>query len=64
MALNKGRARWECHACHKVAFGSQARALETLQWAHGTNSGKKPERAYQCPYGNGWHLTSQRDWVA
>lgn len=23
------------------------------------NGDKVPVRAYQCPYGNGWHLTSQ-----
>lgn len=61
---NKARARWECHACQKVSFGSQARALETLAWAAEQDGGKKPHRAYQCEYGNGWHLTSQRDWVA
>lgn len=58
--IGKNRARWECHACGKVAYGSQARACETIH--HFAGGGYVPVRAYQCEYGNGWHLTSQDDW--
>lgn len=59
MASGKGRQRWDCKACGKVSFGSQARALETLQWSSGQSGDHSPVRAYPCPYSNGWHLTSK-----
>lgn len=59
----KNSARWHCRACNKTAFGSQGRAEETIDRASGFRGNKKPVRAYQCPYGNGWHLTSQKERV-
>ena len=53
------RARWFCRACRKTSFGSEARAEETISRAQEFPGEHKPKRAYPCPYGNGWHLTSQ-----
>lgn len=56
------RGSWYCKACHKKAFESQSQAERVMDHIHHLNPyGKTPQRAYQCPYGNGWHLTSQRD---
>lgn len=58
---NQQRAKWRCHACEKWSYGSQGRAEEAMQAAVeacGGSSKKIPSRAYQCPYNNGWHLTS------
>lgn len=62
MSRGKGRSRWECNACHKTAFGSESRAMETVVWAAGTGRGYVPKRAYPCPRGNGWHLSSKEEW--
>ena len=59
---NKNRSRWECRACHKIAYGSEARAnqaMHTIQEVTGREV--RPVRAYPCPYGNGWHMTSQKE---
>lgn len=56
----KNSSRWHCRACNKAAFGSEGRAIETIEKvAH--KEGHVPRRAYECPYGNGWHLTSKED---
>lgn len=57
----KNSARWTCHACNKTAFGSQSRALETIGRVAFKGDGHVPVRAYECPYGNGWHLTSREE---
>jgi hypothetical protein len=60
MSRGKGRQRWHCHACEKTAFGSESRAEETMGTLSAVSTRqKKPKRAYPCPYGNGWHMTSQ-----
>lgn len=54
----KNSSRWHCRACGKTAYGSEGRAMETVNRV-ASNGDKVPVRAYLCPYGNGWHLTSQ-----
>lgn len=63
MSNSKNRQRWYCRPCDKVAFGSAKRAYETVSWAatHTHNTQEVPNRAYECPYGNGWHLTKKRE---
>lgn len=54
------RRSWFCRACHKKAFGSESIAENVIDQIHtrGARHGG-PSRTYPCPYGNGWHLTSQ-----
>jgi hypothetical protein len=55
------REAWDCHACRKKAYPSERRALGVIEWIRvATDRQQIPERAYPCPYGNGWHLTSQK----
>lgn len=66
VSRGKGRQRWHCAACGKTSFGSEARALETLDVVTAVyeSEGKDvPKRAYPCPYGNGYHLTKQESRV-
>lgn len=54
------RNKWHCKPCDKTAFPSQRaaeRAIENIR--NGQVRGAGPKRAYQCSYGNGWHLTSK-----
>lgn len=66
MSRGKGRQRWHCRACDKVAFGSEARAQEVIEAITPVYEGtdhKVPSRVYPCPYNNGFHLTSTKDRV-
>lgn len=57
----KNSARWRCRACNKTSFGSESRAEEVMGRI-GPEPGRRiPIRVYPCPYGNGWHLTSQTE---
>lgn len=58
--IGKNRARWQCRACNKISFGSESRALETMGWAQ-EQGNRVPVRAYPCPKGNGYHLSSQEE---
>lgn len=54
------RNAWYCKACQKTAFPSERRAERAIEHIQQINSqGHVPIRAYDCPYGNGWHLTSK-----
>lgn len=54
------RNAWFCKACQKQAYPSQSRAERTVEHIQSINpDGRTPKRAYECPYGNGWHLTSK-----
>jgi hypothetical protein len=56
------RSTWYCRACHKKAFPSQGSAERVMEHIHVLNPhGHVPTRAYECPYDNGWHLTSQKE---
>jgi hypothetical protein len=60
VSRGKGRQRWHCKACDKVAFGSEARAREVIDMvtpAYVGTSHQVPRRVYPCPYNNGYHLT-------
>lgn len=58
--LNKSRAHWFCKACGKHAYGSAGRATQTIDNIKELSGRSvKPVRAYECPYGNGYHLTSK-----
>lgn len=62
MTRGKNRQRWHCRCCNKTAFGSASRAMETVSvLATVSARDKTPIRAYLCPRGNGWHLTSQEE---
>jgi hypothetical protein len=53
---------WDCKACHKRSYPTRSRAYEAIENHHTYNAydGRPlPARAYECPYNNGWHLTSQ-----
>lgn len=58
-------ATWFCRACQKKAYGSESRALDAIETIeeHSERS-KKPKRAYECPYNDCWHLTSQEARIA
>lgn len=49
----------KCKACNKKKHSTQdaaiAAALRNSARFGGSN------RVYECPHGNGWHLTTQRD---
>ena len=56
------RSTWYCRACHKKSFPNEASAMRVLGHIEHLNPhGHIPKRAYECPYSNGWHLTSQRE---
>jgi hypothetical protein len=55
----KNSSRWRCRACNKTSFGSIGRAEEAMDRIGPTEGRRIPKRAYPCPYGNGYHLTSQ-----
>jgi hypothetical protein len=57
MTRGKGRARWRCKPCGKIAYGSMSRAHETID--HFALSPVHPVRVYPCPRGNGFHVTKQ-----
>lgn len=56
-------SKWRCDPCRKTAYASERRgwaAIETiLSLPHRTET--VPSRVYQCPFGNGYHLTHQRE---
>ena len=57
------RSAWHCKACGKNSYPSQGRAEGVIDYiAVATDRQQVPKRAYECPYGNGWHLTSQKAW--
>lgn len=62
MSRGKNRQRWHCRPCDKTAFGSASRAMETVGVLTVVSArDKTPIRAYPCPRGNGYHITSQEE---
>lgn len=59
--MRKHRVIWDCRACGKRSYPTESRAYEAIGNHHtyNTNRASLPGRAYECPYGNGWHLTSK-----
>lgn len=58
MSRGKNRQKWPCKRCHKSSYGSASRAREAS--ANRTeHHNTETQRAYPCPVGNGWHLTSE-----
>lgn len=56
------RNAWHCKACGKNSYPSAGRAESTMTWISVATERKEvPKRAYECPYGNGWHLTKQQE---
>lgn len=54
------RDKWYCRPCDKSAFPSESRAESAIEYIQTqNNTGHVPVRAYECPYDNGWHLTSK-----
>lgn len=47
-----------CACCNKQAYETEdfARLRAELR----ENEGSAPLRVYECPYGDGWHMTSRR----
>lgn len=55
------RKAWHCKACGKRSFDSEGVALSVVeQISNRRDRPGGPRRAYECPKGNGWHLTSQK----
>lgn len=51
----------EKHRCRKKRFRDHDQATQALRRINGNpslNKPKHPQRAYQCPQCQGWHLTS------
>lgn len=51
-------------ACRKVAYRDEVAAKLTLaeaRWKDGSRRSKLEVRAYKCPKGNHWHLTSSSE---
>jgi hypothetical protein len=62
--VRRHRQIWDCKACGKRAYPTRGRAQEAINnhvTHHGYAGRTLPRRAYECPYGNGWHLTSQAE---
>lgn len=60
--MRRSRSIWNCRACGKRSYPNESRANEAIQNHQNFNSYEGrilPSRAYPCPYGNGWHLTSK-----
>ena len=55
----RGRAG-KCSRCSKRSYPTETDAILAV----GTGGGRGGVRAYQCPIGNGWHVTSQRSGAA
>lgn len=58
----ESRSIWDCKPCGKRSYPSESRAYEAIenhQTYHGYGGRTLPGRAYECPYHNGWHLTSK-----
>lgn len=60
--MRKHRVIWDCRACGKRAYPTQSRAHEAIEnhLTYNDSRGRLPGRAYECPWGNGWHLTSKQ----
>lgn len=62
---NHASDKWWCNACRKTAYGSESRGWEAIHTIYRlpphTRSHVVPCRVYECPYHNGWHLTSHRE---
>lgn len=54
--------KWRCNACNKTAYGSESRGWAAIATIHNLPNRTEvvPIRVYECPHGNGWHLTHQR----
>ena len=58
--MRRARSIWNCKPCHKRSYPTEARAYEAIDNHQTYHANRKlPSRAYECEYGNGWHLTSQ-----
>ena len=52
--------KWWCEACRKTAYGSEGRGWDAIRTILSlpNRTEKVPCRVYECPYGRGYHLTS------
>lgn len=57
--------KWKCGPCKKTAYGSESRGWQAIDNIYRLPPDQRSEvvpcRVYACPYGNGWHLTHQRE---
>lgn len=63
--VRRHRMIWDCKPCGKRSYPTAARAYEAIENHHQHNEHRSrlPGRAYECPYDNGWHLTSTKERV-
>ena len=59
--MRRHRVIWDCKPCGKRSYPTESRANEAIGNHHQHNNHRTslPSRAYECPHGNGWHLTSK-----
>lgn len=73
MSEQNGSERETCPSCSKLAYRSRRDANTVINSMHRRRmkGGKSrrvararaiPVRAYECPEGNGWHLTKVAGW--
>jgi hypothetical protein len=55
--------KWECSRCHKTSYESEYRAWQAIGVILRRGDSKiVPCRVYECPVGEGFHLTSVKEW--
>jgi hypothetical protein len=52
-----GHLTQHCGCCNKIAYATAAEARKNGAFLRA--EGKNKSRAYKCPKGKGWHLTSK-----
>lgn len=61
--MHTDRTKWRCDPCRKTAYSSEGRGWAAIEAIYRLPNRTEvvPIRVYECPYGNGWHLTHQRE---
>lgn len=55
--------KWPCPKCHKTSYESEFRAWQAIgKILRVGGSDVVPCRVYECPHGEGFHLTSKDEW--
>lgn len=52
----------EIKACRKQEYATEREALDFRHIIKESHGKMKSLRAYKCPYGDHWHLTSQKQY--
>lgn len=57
--------KWRCRPCEKTAYETESRGWAAIAAIHNIPAKRRSEvvpcRVYECPFGNGWHLTSKKE---